>query len=108
MARDMIFRLFRSFLSTNCLASKSRISPPIRLGNAEGSRDCKGRTPLLPATSEDQNGATPPPIGLSTPIPVITTRLVESLMLRVVITGIGVLSPIGVDDAPFWSSLVAG
>ena len=63
-----------SLRSMTRLASKSLISPAIRLVRRSGSNAAMCRTPDLPATSRSQNVGTSLPSGVTAPMPVTTTR----------------------------------
>src|SRR5205814_3434964 len=65
----------RSRASTHASSSKSGISPAIWTGKHEGSNREIRFTPDLPARIARQNATFPMPFGLTTPIPVMTTRL---------------------------------
>jgi hypothetical protein len=56
-------------------AARSRTYPAIRAGRPEASKCSMGAIPDRPARRDAQNGATPIPIEVSTPIPVTATRV---------------------------------
>ena len=64
----------RSRTSTHASSSKSGISPAICTGKHEASNREMRFTPDLPSRMARQNASFPIPFGLTTPIPVITTR----------------------------------
>src|SRR5271167_671740 len=64
----------RSCASTHASSSKSCTSPAICTGKPLGSKLRMRFTPLLPARMALQNASLPIPLGLTTPMPVITTR----------------------------------
>src|SRR5438105_7901416 len=80
MLRDMILRLFRSFLSIYFLASKPRTSPAMRVGSADTSKPAIARIPLRPDVSASQYVALSRPMGLTMPSPVITPRREDEAM----------------------------
>ena len=65
----------RSFASIHLDSSKSCISPAICTGKSLGSKRVTRLMPLFPARMARQNASLPMPLGLTQPIPVITTRL---------------------------------
>ena len=64
----------RSRASTHASSSKSGISPAICTGKHEASNREMRFTPDLPSRMARQNASFPIPFGLTTPIPVMTTR----------------------------------
>src|SRR5262249_45260861 len=82
MVRAITLSCLRWSLATNFLASKSRISPPMRVGRAEASKWLMGLTPPRPARRASQKAARPSPTGVRTPIPVSTVRRVAEAMAR--------------------------
>jgi hypothetical protein len=64
-----------SFFSTHRSGSNSLTSPAIRAEKAEASKWVIGPMPLRPAISACQLASVPIPIGDTSPMPVITTRL---------------------------------
>src|SRR5580704_11093517 len=75
----------RSRASTQASSSNSGISPAICTGKSEGSKREMRFTPDFPARIARQKASLPMPLGLTTPIPVITTRgSAISLLLRLI------------------------
>src|SRR5436305_3230323 len=64
----------RSRASTHASSSNSGISPPIWTSRFEESKRDIRFTPDFPASTARQKASLPIPFGLTTPIPVITTR----------------------------------
>ena len=64
----------RSRASTQASSSNSGISPAMCTGRLEGSKREMRFTPDLPARIARQKASLPMPLGLTTPIPVMTTR----------------------------------
>ena len=64
----------RSCASTQASSSKSCTSPAICTGRSLGSKLLTRFTPLVPARMARQKASLPMPLGLTTPIPVMTTR----------------------------------
>src|SRR5882672_5916922 len=60
--------------------SKSFTSAPICTGKAEVSNDSTGPMPLAPAVRFRQNSSRPAPMGVTRPRPVMTTRLIKSVV----------------------------
>src|SRR6266404_6638329 len=70
----------RSFFSTQASSSKPETSPAIWTSMAEESNREIRRTPLRPSSTACEKAGVPVPLGLTTPIPVITQRrFIESL-----------------------------
>ena len=67
-------RRFGKLLDERAAGSKPLTSPPMRTGNAEASNSVIGPMPDRPADSADQKLSRPTPTGLTTPMPVMTTR----------------------------------
>src|SRR5579864_2443253 len=65
---------FRSRASTQASSSNSGISPPMWTSRCEESKREMRFTPDFPASTARQKSSLPVPFGLTTPIPVITTR----------------------------------
>src|SRR4051812_17462991 len=72
-----------SFFSMNCIGSKPRTSPAIRVANCAVSKRVTGPMPLHPATSAFQLASVPMPSEDTRPIPVTTTRRILLLGLCV-------------------------
>src|ERR1700730_5369302 len=64
----------RSRASTQASSSNSGISPAMWTGNEDGSKREMRFTPDFPARRARQKASLPIPLGLTTPIPVTTTR----------------------------------
>jgi len=64
----------RSFFSTQESSSNSATSPVIWTSMADESKREMRRTPLRPVRAPSEKAAVPIPLGLTTPIPVITQR----------------------------------
>jgi hypothetical protein len=71
-----VYRSLRraSLGSMSWFTSQLRTSAPIWQANFDGSKSVTRSTPILPATSPDQNEPTSWPIEVTTPRPVTTTR----------------------------------
>src|SRR5262249_21746074 len=59
---------------------KSRTSAAIRVGKVRASNSVMGPTPLLPASNADQVDSRSRPVGVTIPIPVTTTRRMETIL----------------------------
>src|SRR5437867_931973 len=104
----------RSRFSTQASSSKSRTSPAICTEISDGSKREIRRTPLRPCKTPSVKAAFPTPLGLTVPMPVITTRrftahpLLENIYdLRLPIFNFQFLNASTILDAAFASDEAA-